>query len=79
MLNNYSGPICNGTGHYALTEDFFNYVCQENGFDEAIFFGSKAEYLAFMKSKFNRRVGNYFETLYKNDVDLPVQESLKYN
>ena len=79
MFITYSGPICNSTANYALTGDFFDYVCQENGFDKAVFYGPKSEYLSFMKSRFNSGVGDYFETLYKHDVDLPVQESPKYN
>ena len=70
-----SGPICNTTGPYALTGAFFDFVCQENGFDKALFYGSKTEYLSFMKSRFNRRVGNYFETLYEYDKDLPEEGS----
>jgi len=65
------GPLCNATGHYSLTGDFFDYVCHENGFDGAVFYGSKDDYLSFMESRYHWKVSKYFKEIYENDVDLP--------
>merc|ERR1712131_173579 len=62
--NGRLGPVCNGPRRYRLTEEFFQWVCIENGFERVDFFGNKTSYLENIQSMYGNKVYSYFESLY---------------
>ena len=48
-----------------MDQNFANLVCNQNGFDSAAFYGFKAQYLQFMREKYQNI--DYFEKIYGPD------------
>ena len=58
-----------------MDQNFANLVCNQNGFDSAAFYGFKAQYLQFMREKYQNI--DYFEKIYGPDnlnIDIVVDE-----
>ena len=69
--NGRFGPVCNGRGRYRLTEEFFQWVCIENGFERVDFFGNKKSYFDYIESTYGSKVHSYFRSLYRHDKNVP--------